>query len=281
MIPVRDDQPTFSTPYVTYFLIIVNVLILLYEKTLSPRSLNFLEQQFGLVPAAVAVAFSGQHGISLPAALLPLFTSMFLHGGWLHLLGNVLVLWVFGDNIEDFLGHFAYILFYLLCGLGAGLCHLIFNWGSPVPTVGASGAISGVMGAYLLLYPKARVVTVVSILPLVLFFTMLLPYPRTRIITTLPLILFCIIVLLFPKARAGAVIPLLFFFTMWTLPAWVVLGYWFVIQLFSGAASSVAQAQQGASGGIAFWAHVGGFVLGMVLIKVLPERRGRYRYGTW
>jgi len=236
MIPVRDDQPRFSTPYVTYFLIISNVLILLYEKTLSPRSLMFLEQQFGLVPAAVAAALSGQYGTSLPAALLPLFTSMFLHGGWLHLLGNVWVLWIFGDNIEDYLGHFLYIVFYLICGLGAGLCHLFFNWGSPVPTVGASGAIAGVMGAYLLLYPKARVTTIV---------------------------------------------PLIFFFTFWNLPAWVVLGYWFIIQLFSGAASSVVQAQQGASGGIAFWAHGGGFVLGMILIKVLPERRGRYRYGTW
>jgi membrane associated rhomboid family serine protease len=281
MIPVRDDQPRFSTPYVTYFLIAINILIYLYELTLSARGLRLLEGQFGLVPAAVSAGLSGQHGMTLPAALLPLFTSMFLHGGWLHLLGNVWVLWIFGDNIEDHLGHFLYIAFYLICGLGAALCHLFFNWGSPVPTVGASGAIAGVMGAYLLLYPKARVVTIVSILPLVLLLTMLLPYPRTRIVTTLPLILFLVIVLLFPRARVGAILPLLFFFAIWTLPAWVVLGYWFVIQLFSGAASSVVQAQQGATGGIAFWAHVGGFILGMILIKLLPERQGRYRYGTW
>jgi membrane associated rhomboid family serine protease len=236
MIPVRDDQPRFSTPYVTYFLIAINVLIFLYELTLSGRALRLLEYQFGLVPAAVAEGLAGQSGLGIPAALLPLFTSMFLHGGWLHVLGNVWVLWIFGDNIEDYLGHFPYIVFYLLCGIGAGICHLFFNWGSPIPTVGASGAIAGVMGAYLLLYPKARVVTIV---------------------------------------------PLIVFFTFWNLPAWVVLGYWFIIQLFSGAASSVVQAQQGTAGGIAFWAHVGGFLLGMLLIKILPERRGRYRYGTW
>jgi membrane associated rhomboid family serine protease len=281
MIPVRDDQPRFSTPYVTYFLIIINILIFLYERTLSPRNLASLEQQFGLVPAAVAATLSGRHGISLSAALLPLFTSMFLHGGWLHVLGNVWVLWVFGDNIEDYLGHFLYILFYLSCGVGAAVSDIMFNWGSRIPTVGASGAIAGVTGAYLMLYPRARVVTIVSIVPLVLFFSFFLPYPTTRVVTIAPLVLFLLVVLFFPRARTGAVIPLLFLATVWTLPAWVVLGYWFIIQLFSGAASSVVQAQQGAAGGIAFWAHVGGFILGMVLIKVFPERSGRYRYGAW
>ena len=232
MIPLRDDQPSFGTPAVTYFLIAFNFSIFLFEATLSPQGLTDLFRQFALIPDHVALGLTGHAG-GHAGALLPMFTSMFLHGGWMHVIGNMWVLWIFGDNIEDQLGHFLYLVFYLTCGLGAAMLHVLINWGSPIPTVGASGAIAGVMGAYLLLYPKARVSTF---------------------------------------------LPPFFFFT---LPAWIVLGYWIVVQFFSGAAASVVYSRQGGSGGIAFWAHVGGFAVGMILIKVLPERNGRYRYGTW
>jgi membrane associated rhomboid family serine protease len=231
MIPIHDDQPTFSAPLVTYFLIASNLLIYLFNVTLSPEAKDIFLTQFALVPGHVV--FGGAENWGEISSYLPYLTSMFLHGSWRHVIGNVWVLWLFGDNIEDQLGHFLYIAFYLACGLGAALLHVLLNWGSPIPTVGASGAIAGVMGAFLLLYPRARVST---------FF------------------------------------PPLFFFT---LPAWVVLGYWIVVQFLSGAAVTVLYANQGTSGGIAFWAHVGGFVVGMILIKLLPERSGRYRYGTW
>ena len=160
---------------------------------------------------------------------------MFLHASWLHIIGNMWVLWIFGDNIEDYLGHFTYLLFYLLCGLAAAIAHILLNAGSNVPTVGASGAIAGVMGAYFLLYPKARVLTLV---------------------------------------------PLIVFFTFWWLPAWIVLGYWFLLQFLSGTATSIAYSNPN-SGGVAFWAHVGGFAAGLLLIKVMPRRTQRDRYGTW
>jgi hypothetical protein len=157
---------------------------------------------------------------------------MFLHASWLHLIGNMWFLWIFGDNIEDYLGHFSYLLFYLVCGFAAAITHILLNGGSRLPSVGASGAIAGVMGAYFVLYPKARVL------------------------------------MWFP--------PIFFFH----LPAWLVLGYWFFMQFLSGAATSIAVTSQ-TNGGIAFWAHVGGFVAGVVLIKVLPARPQRYRYAAW
>ena len=156
---------------------------------------------------------------------------MFLHASWLHLIGNMWFLWIFGDNIEDYLGHFTYLLFYLVSGFAAAVAHILLNAGSNVPSVGASGAIAGVMGAYFVLYPRAHVL------------------------------------MWFP--------PIFFFH----LPAWLVLGYWFFVQFLSGAATSIAET--GETGGIAFWAHVGGFVTGIVLIKVLPERPQRYRYAAW
>jgi hypothetical protein len=235
MIPIRDDTPRFSTPFVTYFIIALNTLVFLFELTVggqSHRALNSLMYQFGVVPLHFERALTAGSTASLTGLFLPILTSMFLHASWLHIIGNMWVLWIFGDNIEDYLGHFTYLLFYLISGFAAAVAHILLNAGSNVPSVGASGAIAGVMGAYFVLYPRARV-----------------------------LIWF----------------PPIFFFH---LPAWLVLGYWFFVQFLSGAATSIAETSQ-TSGGIAFWAHVGGFVAGIVLIKVLPERPRRYRYAAW
>jgi len=238
MIPIRDDQPRFSTPYVTYFIIALNVVVFLFELSVgaqSQRALNGLIFQFGVVPQHFERALAGSAGYDLPGLTITILTSMFLHGGWLHVIGNMWFLWIFGDNIEDHLGHFPYLLFYLVSGFAASVTHILLNFGSNVPSVGASGAIAGVMGAYFVLYPKARVLTLV---------------------------------------------PLIIFFTFWWLPAWIFLGFWFVLQFLSGTATSIAVTSSG-TGGVAFWAHVGGFVAGIVLIKVLPERKGRYRYAAW
>jgi len=232
MIPLRDDQPRFSTPYVTYFLIGLNLAVFLFEATLTPQSFKVLLYQLGMVPANITGFLAGGSRVGLMAAFLPALTSMFLHGSWMHVIGNMWFLWIFGDNIEDHLGHFKYLLFYLLSGLGAAFAQVILNPHSIVPTVGASGAIAGVLGAYFLLYPRAKV-----------------------------LIWF----------------PILFLFY---LPAWVTLGYWFAMQFVSGAATSLASYSD-TRGGVAFWAHVGGFVAGIILIKLIPERPRRYRYGTW
>ena len=232
MIPIRDDQPRFGTPYVTYFLIGLNLVIFLFEAALTPESFKSLLYQLGMVPANITGFLAGSGRLGFTAAFLPTLTSMFLHGSWMHVIGNMWFLWIFGDNIEDYLGHFKYLLFYLASGLVAAFAQVLLNPHSRVPTVGASGAIAGVLGAYFLLYPRAKV-----------------------------LIWF----------------PILFLFY---LPAWVTLGYWFALQFVSGAATSIANYSD-TRGGVAFWAHVGGFVAGIILIKLLPERPRRYRYGTW
>jgi membrane associated rhomboid family serine protease len=234
MIPLSDDAPRFSTPFVTYFIIALNTLIFVFELSVGAqgqRALNSLIYHFGVVPVHFERALTGGSAPSLAGLFLPILTAMFLHGSWLHVIGNMWFLWIFGDNIEDYLGHFTYLLFYLACGFAAAVAHIVINAGSSVPSVGASGAIAGVMGAYFVLYPRARVL------------------------------------MWFP--------PIFFFH----LPAWVVLGYWFFVQFMSGTATSIAETNQG--GGIAFWAHVGGFVAGVVLIKILPERSRRYRYAAW
>jgi membrane associated rhomboid family serine protease len=238
MIPIRDDQPRFSTPYVTYFIIALNAVVFLFELSIGTqghRALNGLIYQFGVVPQHFESAIQGSRRYDLPGQSLTILTSMFLHGGWLHIIFNMWFLWIFGDNIEDHLGHFSYLIFYLVSGFAAAVTHILLNMNSTAPTVGASGAIAGVMGAYVVLYPKARVLTLV---------------------------------------------PLIVFFTFWWLPAWIFLGYWFVLQFLSGTATSIAETSSSA-GGVAFWAHVGGFVAGVLLIKLLPERRGRYRYAAW
>src|SRR5205807_1310006 len=162
-------------------------------------------------------ALAGAGPYTLATTWPTILTSMFLHGGWLHIIGNMWFLWIFGDNIEDHLGHFRYLLFYLACGIAAAVTHIVFNLSSNEPTVGASGAIAGVMGAYVILYPRARVLTLVV---------------------------------------------LIVFFTFWWIPAWVFLGYWFLIEFLSGAAMSIAETSR-STGGVAFWAHVGGSVTGV------------------
>jgi membrane associated rhomboid family serine protease len=235
MIPIRDDTPTYSTPFINYLLIGLNTLIFLFELSLNPQVRQAFVYQFGVEPVRVLTAL-GLAQVHVPqASAVPLLTSMFLHASWLHLIGNMWVLWIFGDNIEDHLGHFPYLVFYLVSGLAASLLHILLNPNSTIPSVGASGAIAGVMGAYFLLFPSARVLTLV---------------------------------------------PLIIFFTFIWLPAWIVLGYWFVLQFLSGAATSIAYSSK-TSGGIAFWAHVGGFVAGLLMIKLMPQRirpRSRYTY---
>jgi len=171
MIPIRDDTPRFSTPYITYFIIALNTVVFLFEVSVgaqSHRALNGLIYQFGVVPVHFERALAGASTLSLPALSLTILTSMFLHGGWLHIIGNMWFLWIFGDNIEDYVGHFPYLLFYLVSGFVAAVSQILLNVGSQVPIIGASGAIAGVMGAYFVLYPRARVLTLV---PLIIFFT--------------------------------------------------------------------------------------------------------------
>lgn len=229
MLPIKDDQPRYSTPFVTWFLIALNILIFFYQWTLGPRAGAQFERVYGEVPSHLAAFLAGSHRYTLPQVVLPFFTSMFLHGGWMHVLGNMWFLYIFGDNVEDYLGHFSYLIFYLLSGLIAMATQVLIYLHSNVPTVGASGAIAGVLGAYFVLFPRARVLT-------------------------------------------------WFFVFVVYIPAWLVLGEWFVVQFLSGA-ETLSIAQQGRDiGGVAFWAHVGGFVAGAVMVKIFPERERRSPY---
>jgi membrane associated rhomboid family serine protease len=232
MIPLRDDQPTFSTPFVNYFLIVLNIMVFVWELSVGHRALNAFMMEFGVVPGHTLAVLTGHSYDGLATAVVPLFTSLFLHASFLHVAGNMLFLWIFGDNVEDYLGHFTYLVFYLLSGLAAGATHILLNQGSRIPSVGASGAIAGVMGAYFILYPKARV---------------LIWFP--------PIFLFHV-------------------------PAWLMLGYWFIGNFLSGTATAIAETRE-TSGGVAFWAHVGGFVAGVIMVNLFRERPHRYRYGTW
>ena len=233
MIPIRDDVPNTTTPWVNYFLIALNIVVFLFEIALAPNARNEFIYQFGVVPSHTTALLAGIR-VSPEIALVPLFTSMFLHASWLHLLANMWALWIFGDNVEDHLGHGRYLLMYMLAGLAGSLLHIAFNPTSQIPSVGASGAIAGVMGAYFVLYPRARVLTLV---------------------------------------------PFFFVFFLW-LPAWVVLGYWFVVQFLGGAATAIAYSKE-SGGGVAFWAHVGGFCSGLLMIKLFRSRPRRYQYMTW
>ena len=229
MFPIKDDQPRYSTPYVNGFLIVLNILIYLFQSTLDPRSYELFARQFGVVPSHFLAFLAGSPTYPLPAIIIPFFTSMFVHAGWMHVLGNMWFLFIFGDNIEDYLGHFKYLVFYVLSGLIAMATQIAIYPNSNLPTVGASGAIAGVLGAYFILYPRARVLT-------------------------------------------------WFFVFVFYIPAWIMLGYWFVFQFFAGAAT-LSMARPGHDvGGVAVWAHVGGFVGGLVMIKIFPERARRYPY---
>ncbi len=229
MFPIKDDQPRYSTPFVNWFLIALNIAAFLFEAKLSPADLKALFDQFALVPATVMAFLAGSPHYHWRQVVVPLFTSMFLHAGWEHVLGNMWFLYIFGDNVEDYLGHFRYLLFYLFCGLFADAAQIAIYPHSRIGMVGASGAIAGVLGAYFILYPGARVLT-------------------------------------------------WFFVFVLYLPAWVVLGEWFFLQFYSGAEMLSVTHGRRDVGGVAVWAHVGGFVAGMVMVKLFPERRRRNPY---
>ncbi len=220
MIPLRDDNPTTLTPVVTVALIVLNCLVFLYQLSLGPAEERFI-LSYAAVPAEWFHPGTVVGDPAVPAAVTVL-TSMFLHASLMHLGGNMLYLWIFGNNIEDVMGHGRFLLFYLLCGVAAVFGHAITAPDSTVPMVGASGAISGVLGAYLLLFPRARVLVLI------------------------------------PAGFLTRVVP---------VPAVVVLGFWIVMQIINGAFS-----WGGLGGGVAWFAHVGGFAAGLVLIKVFQRR---------
>lgn len=215
MFPIKDHNPSGRVPYVTYGLMAMNILVFLaYSPFLAdPQKLASFFDTWAMVPAEIT------SGAEYHTAL----TSMFLHGGIMHIAGNMLFLWIFGDNVEDAMGHIPFLIFYLVAGFGADAVHILSDPSSPIPTVGASGAIAGVMGAYLLLYPKAEV-------DIILFFVIII--------------------------------------RRFTVAAWIVLGGWMALQIFGGVGSSAT------GGGVAYWAHVGGFVVGMILTLPLFLKRG-------
>ncbi|AFZ44429.1 Rhomboid family protein [Halothece sp. PCC 7418] len=225
MVPLRDQNPTKITPYVTYVLIGLNIAIFLYEISLSPQQLDIFFKLYAVVPAELTASFRGITVNQPVPEWLTLFTAQFLHGGILHLGGNMLYLWVFGDNIEEVLGRIRYVIFYLLCGVLASLAQWFFSSQSGVPSLGASGAIAGIMGAYVLRF-----------------------YDR-EILTLLPI------------------------FIIWTtirVPAIFFIGFWFIQQAFYGVASLNTSASIGMEGGgVAYWAHAGGFVFGAILAPIL------------
>ncbi|MGA7853355.1 MAG: rhomboid family intramembrane serine protease [Candidatus Acidiferrales bacterium] len=232
MIPLKDLTPRRSFPIVTLSLILVNVVVFLYQVTLSPRAANTFIMTYAAVPAKIQLALAGHH-YTMAQALVPLFTCMFLHGGWLHIIGNMWFLWIFGANVEDRMGPIHYLIFYLVCGVGSSVAQTIFSWGSNIPALGASGAISGVLGAYLIFLPGSQILTLV---------TLFIIWFRARI------------------------------------PAIVFIVLWFLIQFLSAVGSLGASSAQ-AGGGVAWWAHVGGFVLGMLLAKIFSPNARRPAYG--
>lgn len=221
MVPLKDYNPSRTTPYVTYSLIVLNIVIFIYELTLSPYGLTEFFHNWAVVPGELSISF--RTGVSTINAeeWLTLLTSQFLHGGFLHLAGNMLYLWIFGNNVEDEMGHWRFLGFYLLCGAIANLAQWFFASGSEIPSLGASGAIAGVMGAYIFRFPNVKILTLVPLGPL--------PLP-------------------------------------FRIPAIFYLGIWFLQQALYGVASLEAPAMIGMEGGgIAYWAHAGGFVIGAAL----------------
>ena len=229
MIPLHDDNPTVLKPVVTVGMIAACVLVFLWQLSLSGIEAGQAVYAFGMIPAVLFGEAELPPELATIPSELSLISSMFLHGGWMHLIGNMLYLWIFGNNVEDAMGHVRFVVFYLLCGIAAALAQAVQDPASTVPMIGASGAIGGVLGAYLLLYPRARVLVL---------------------------------------------IPLGFFWYTLRLPAMAVLGFWFVLQFVQSAMTA------GQAGGVAYWAHIGGFVAGVVLIvpfrnKAFPLFGGR------
>lgn len=243
MIPFSDpSEPDHIFPYVNIGLIVVNFLVFFYELSLGAQStgtLNHFIYDYGLVPCEYTAHCQPYAGTPTPF-YVTLFSSMFMHSGWLHILGNMVYLWVFGDNIENSMGHFRYLIFYLLCGLAASALEIATAVGSNVPGIGASGAIAGVLGAYLILYPTSRV---------------------------------------------GTLIPISFIFIPVRLPAWVLIGFWFLLQLVNGFVVLSNKAGE-AAGGVAYWAHIGGFIAGVVFVFLFRQQHRveplkRYHSGPW
>lgn len=215
MMPLTDDnRGRRTTPFVTWSLIAINVIVFLYQLLLGEQQLWRFITDYGIIPREIS---NGEGYLSL-------VTSMFLHGGWLHIIGNMLFLWVFGDNVEDIMGHVRYLLFYLLTGLAAGLAQVFTNPESTIPLIGASGAVSGLLAAYLVSFPHGRILTLVT---------------------------------------------LGFFITTFMLPAWVMIGYWIVLQVIQGTMSLGIDAD---TGGVAWFAHIGGFVAGLALVFLFRDK---------
>lgn len=229
MFPLKDTIPSYRKPYVTLSIIVINIVVFIYELNLPSGELLEFFYRFGIVPARYTSAeFSMLMGLSR-FNLFPFISAMFIHGGWSHIISNMWALWLFGDNVEDILGHFGFAVFYVLSGLAASLLHFLFSWNSQVPMLGASGAIAGVMGAYFVLFPHSRIITF---------------------------------------------IPLFFIPFLVEIPAVIYLGIWFITQFFNGTVSTL---MRGNFGGVAWWAHIGGFLFGMNMWKrFLRDNRRRY-----
>jgi membrane associated rhomboid family serine protease len=227
VIPLKDMTPRRSFPVVTLLLIAVNVVVFIHQISLSPAAGEAFVRSYGLVPAKISLAFAGRR-FTLAEALFPLVTCMFLHGGFLHIIGNMWFLWVFGGNVEDRLGSLPYLLLYFAAGVGSGISQALFSWGSHVPSIGASGAISGVLGAYIVFFPSSDILTLV---------------------------------------------PLLIVWFTWRIPAMIFIGLWFAIQFFSGINSLGSQSL----GGVAWWAHVGGFLIGVIVAFIVRAAGGTTR----
>lgn len=222
MIPLKDKNPSYTIPYVNYIIIAANAAVFFYELSLGQQLDDFIVR-YGLIPHRYF--YSVSHHTHIISRYAPFFSSMFLHGGWMHIVGNMWYLFIFGDNVEDRLGHGRYFIFYILSGLAAAFVQVTSGLQSPVPTIGASGAISGVLGAYVVMFPRAKVVTL---------------------------------------------IPIFFFFDIIDISAFLFIGFWFLMQFFSG----VETLGIDTSGGIAWWAHVGGFLAGILLVPIFKRRRG-------
>ncbi|NQV28337.1 MAG: rhomboid family intramembrane serine protease [Rhodopirellula sp.] len=246
MLPLQDNIPSRTTPVVNYLMIAICSVVFILQLNQKQDEPSLIDQ-YGMIPARVSHTSPPENTVVLrpvetpfglqlirtegklpyPPSAIPawatLLTCVFLHGGWMHFFGNMWFLWIFGDNVEDRYGHFGYLIFYLLCGVAASAAHYAASPTSIIPTIGASGAIAGVMGAYLLLYPKARVLTLV---------------------------------------------PLVIFFPVYSIPAPVFLGFWFFVQFYQGVVAS-----KEAAAGVAWWAHIGGFIVGLVVTRFLGSKR--------